>query len=204
MRKAPDDEAAVVSFELAAFHDLVSVAELAAYVEKALGTRQGVPRLRELLPVLDENSWSPTEPVMRLTWCAAGFARPLANRPVFDLRGRHVGTPDLVDPDAGVFGQYDGALHLAGAVRQRDVATDAAYRRLGLEGATMMAGDLARREPFVARLAEAYARAERRPADQRLWTVEPPPWWTSTATVAQRRALTPDERARFLRYRRAA
>jgi hypothetical protein len=204
MRKAPDGEAAVVAFELAAFHDLVSVAELATYVENALGTRQGVPRLRELLPVLDENSWSPAEPIMRLTWCGAGFARPLTNRPVFDLRGRFVGTPDLVDADAGVFGQYDGALHLAGAVRQRDVAKDAAYRNLGLEGVTMMAGDLGRREPFVARLTEAYARAERRPADQRLWTVEPPAWWTPTTTVAQRRALTPYDRERLLRHRRAA
>lgn len=204
MRKAEDDEAAVVAFELAAFQDLVSVDELAAYVESALGTRQGVQRIRDLLPVLEENSWSPTEPVMRLTWCGAGFGRPLANRPVFDLGGRFVGTPDLIDPANGVYGMYDGALHLAGTVRERDVAKEAAYRNLGLEGATMMAGDLGRRDAFVARLAEAYARAARRPADQRRWSVEPPRWWTPTATVAQRRALTPYERHRWLWNRRAA
>lgn len=204
MRKAEDDEAAVVAFELAAFHDLVSVAEVAAYVQSKLGTRQGVGRIRDLLSVLEENSWSPAEPVMRLTWSGAGFGRPLANRPVFDLERRHVGTPDLIDPVAGVFGQYDGALHLAGEVRQRDVAKDAAYRNLGLEGVTMMAGDQGNRDPFVARLTEAYARTGRRPADQRRWSVDPPPWWTPMVTVAQRRALTPYDRERLLWNRRAA
>ena len=88
-------------------------------------------RIRDLLPELEENSGSPAEPVMRLTWTGAGFARPLANRPVFNLEGRFVGTPDLVDPVAGVYGQYDDALHLAGEVRQQDIAKDAAYRRAG-------------------------------------------------------------------------
>ncbi|WP_107766510.1 hypothetical protein [Nocardioides terrigena] len=204
MRKAPDDEAAVVAFELAAFHDLVSTAELEEYVDSKLGTRQGVQRIRDLLPELEENSWSPAEPVMRLTWTGAGFARPLANRPVFNLEGRFVGTPDLVDPVAGVYGQYDGALHLAGEVRQQDIAKEAAYRRLGLEGVTMMAGDLGNRDPFVVRLAEAYRRAARRPADQRLWTVERPKWWIPTMTVDQRRALSAYDRQRLLKYRRAA
>lgn len=204
MRKAPDDDAAVVAFELAAFDDLVSIAELEEYVDAKLGTRQGVQRIRDVLPELEENSWSPAEPVMRRTWTGAGFPRPLANRPVFDLEGRFIGTPDLVDPVAGVYGQYDGALHLAGTVRQRDVVKDAAYRRLGLEGVTMMAGDQAERAPFVVRLAEAYLRAERRPADQRLWTVQQPKWWIPTMTVDQRRALTAYDRQRLLRYRRAA
>jgi hypothetical protein len=204
MRKARDAEAAVVAFELAAFHDLVSVAELADYVETALGTRQGVEQVREVLPVLEENSWSPAEPVMRLTWTGAGFARPLANWPVFDRTGRFVGTPDLFDPVAGVVGQYDGALHLAGAVRQRDVAKDAAYRDVGLEPVTMMAGDLGDRGPFVARLRQAYARAGRHAADERRWTHELPSWWTPTMTVAQRRSLTPGDRERLLWNRRAA
>lgn len=204
MRKAPSDEAAVVAFELAALHDLVSVAELAAFVDSSLWVRQGVPRIRALLPHLDENSWSPTEPVMRRTWCLSGRPRPLTNRPVFTLDGRFVGTPDLLDPDAGVYGMYDGGLHLAGAVRHTDIAKDAAYRALGLEGVTMMAGDLGDREPFVARLDQAYARAERRSAEDRQWLDGLPDWWIPTFTVAQRRALSPGQRARLLGYRPAA
>ncbi len=204
MRKARSDEAAVVAFEMAAYDDLVSIAELAEYVDSALWIRQGVPRVRELLVDLEENSWSPQEPVMRRTWQGSGFGRPLANCPVFDLAGRFVGTPDLLDVQAGVYGMYDGGLHLAGAVRQVDVAKEAAYRALGLEGVVMMAGDLGDRDPFRARLREAYARAERRAPDARLWLPGLPAWWTPTFTVEQRRALSATERSRVLRYRQAS
>ncbi|KQV77696.1 hypothetical protein ASC64_02375 [Nocardioides sp. Root122] len=204
MRKAPSEEAAVVAFELAALHDLVSIAELAAYVDTALWVRQGVPRIRALLPHLDENSWSPTEPIMRRTWCLSHHPRPLTNHPVFTRDGRFVGTPDLLDPDAGVYGMYDGALHLAGKARQKDVVKEAAYRALGLEGVTMMAGDLADREPFVARLREAYTRAAHRPPERRRWSTELPHWWIPTFTVEQRRRLSPEQRVRLLGYRPAA
>ncbi|WP_210649364.1 hypothetical protein [Nocardioides sp. SYSU D00065] len=204
MRKAPSEEAALVAFEMAAYDDLVSVAELAAFIDEALWIRQGVQRVRDLLPHLEENSWSPPESVMRRTWQLAGHGRPLANRPVFDRAGRFVGTPDLLDAHHGVYGQYDGALHLAGAVRHADVAKDAAYRALGLEGVTMLAGDLADRGPFCNRLREAYARAARRPADLRLWARELPAWWVPTSGVEQRRALSAHDATRLLAYRRAA
>ncbi len=155
MRKAPTDIAAVVAFEMAAYEDYVSIAELAAFVDSALWVRQGVQRIRDLLPLLEENSWSPMEPVMRLAWQASGQGRPRANRPVFDLNGSFVGTPDVLDPMAGVYGQYDGALHLAGEVRGQDVAKEAAYRDLGLEGVTMMAGDLRDNSAFLDRLQNA-------------------------------------------------
>ncbi len=204
MRKARTDEAAVVAFEMAAYDDLVSVAELVSFVDEALWIRQGVPRVRELLPVLEENSWSPQEPVMRRTWETGGFGRPRANCPVFDCAGRFVGTPDLIDVEAGVYGMFDGALHLAGDVRHGDVAKEAAYRALGLEGVTMMAGDLMDRDPFLARLRGAYDRAERRSPDMRRWLQGLPDWWTPTFTVAQRRALSAYDCSRLLRYRRAA
>jgi len=204
MRRAATDEAAIVAFEMAAYDDLVSVAELSDFTESALWIRRGVQRVRDVLPLLEENSWSPMEPVMRLAWIRSGAPRPRPNCAVFDLGGRFVGTPDLLDPVAGVYGMYDGALHLAGEVRHADVAKEAAYRRLGLEGVVMMAGDVGDHRAFVARLREAYARAERRPADLRQWMPEPPRWWVPTSTVAQRRALSDPARRRLLRYRRAA
>lgn len=205
MRKASTDEAAVVAFEMAAYDDLVSVDELAAFVESSLWLRWGVERVRRVLPLLEENSWSPMEPVMRLTWTLEeDLPRPLANRPVFDLDGRFVGTPDLFDPQAGVYGMYDGGLHLTGRVRHADVAKEAAYRRVGLEGAVMMAGDLADRDPFRSRLRDAYARAARRRPEDRRWLVGTPAWWVPTWTVAQRRALSAYDRSRYLGYRSAA
>lgn len=204
MRKAPGDEAATVAFEMAAYDDLVSVAELTTFVDSALWIRQGVQRVRDLLPHLEENSWSPQEPVMRRTWQSGGFGRPAANHPVFDRAGRFVGTPDLLDIRRGVYGMYDGGLHLAGAVRHADVEKEAAYRSMGLEGVVMMAGDVGDRGPFLSRLGDAYTRAERRPVDERLWLDGLPEWWKPTFTVAQRRALTAYDRSRMLRYRRAA
>ena len=205
MRKAATDEAAVVAFDMAAFNDLVSIAELTAYADSDLVARQGVERVRRVLSLLDENAWSPMEPVLRLTWQrVVPSAGLLMNRPVFDLRGRFVVTPDAIVPRAGVYVMYDGALHLAGQVRQVDVAKEAAYRALGLEGVTMMAGDLADRAPFERRLVEACARAARRPATERAWTLETPPWWLDTTTVAARRALSSYDRQRLLTHRQRA
>ncbi len=204
MRKAQSDEAAMIAFEMAAYNDLISVDELQAYTETRLPIRQGVERVRRLLPLLEENAWSPTEVIMRRTWVSAGWPRPLANRPVFDLSGRFVGTPDLIDAEAGVYGQYDGALHVAGAQRHADVAKEAAFRRLGLEPAIMMAGDLADRSGFVQRLADAFARAQHLAPERRQWTLAPPQWWIATHTVARRRALDEEQQSRLLRYRHAA
>lgn len=205
MRRARSDLAAVVAFEMAAYDDLVSIEELAAFTESSLWLRWGVGRVRRVLPMLEENSWSPMEPVMRWAWIlGAGCPRPLVNHPVFDVGGRFVGTPDLVDLEAGVYGLYDGGFHLAGQARHADVVKAAAYRRLGLEGVVMMAGDLADQGSFVVRLREAYARASRRGTSERGWAPAPPAWWVPTSTVASRRALTASQRSRYLAYRPAA
>ena len=205
MRTAASDEQAVVAFDMAAFSDLVSIEELRAYVDSDLVARTGVERVRRVLPLLDENAWSPKEPALQLTWRReVEGVEVLMNRPVSDRQGRFVGTPDGIDPEAGVYGMYDGALHLAGAVRHADVGKEAAYRALGLEGVTMMAGDLADRGPFEQRLQEAYARAARRPASDHTWSLETPPWWVDTTTVRARRALSDDQRRRLLAHRQRA
>lgn len=204
MRKSGRDVDAVAAFDMAPYADLVSITELVAFIDEALWLRRGVQRVRDLMPLLDENAWSPMESLMRLAWQSGGFPRALTNRPVHDLRGRFVGTPDLLDPNAGVYGLYDGALHLAGQVRSGDVVKEAAYRAVGLEGVTMMAGDLSDPGPFLQRLRQAYARAGRRPEDARGWLREPPASWVPTFTVAQRRALSAYDRKRLLRYRSAS
>ncbi len=205
MRKAESDVDAVMAFDMAAYADLVSMAELAAFVDRALWIRQGVQRVRDLLPLLDENAWSPMESVMRHIWQVGGFPRALTNHPVHDRAGRFVGTPDLLDVDAGVFGLYDGGLHLAGQVRHADVVKDAAYRALGLEGVRMMAGDLSDPGPFLERLRQAYARAGRRPAEERgcgRWSRPsggcPRSPWRSGARCP------PFDRARLLAHRSAS
>ena len=204
MRYALSDEAAIVAFEMAAFNDLVSVAELTTYADW-LAARRGIERLRRVLSYLDENAWSPMEPIMRRVWeTAIECPRPLTNRPVFDFDGRFIGTPDCIDPVAGVAGEYNGAVHLAGEAHYGDVVREAEFQRVGIEPVTMLAGDLADRSAFIQRLRAAYARAARRPASDRRWTLETPSWWRDTTTVDGRRALTAEDRDRLLAHRQRA
>lgn len=204
MRYAPDLRTAVRHFDMAAYNDLVTRDEVAAHAARLNGWT-GIGLCREALTLCDENAWSPPEVTFRLIWeLDAGLQRPLTNVPIFDRSGNLIGTPDLLDPVAGVIGEYDGALHLEGAQRARDVRREALFRRHGFEYVTMLAGDLADQTAVVARILEAYARAVRTRADERSWTITPPPWWTPTLTVASRRALDRAQRARFLAIRRRA
>src|SRR6478735_7166969 len=141
MRYARSVREAVAILDMAAYTDLVSIDELTAYaLEHPAWT--GIPQCRDAIPYADENTWSPTEADMRWTWTVeAGRPRPLCNCPVFDRSGRHVGTPDLLDPVAGVVGEYAGSLHLVGRQRSSDLQHEEDYRALGLEFVTMVAAD---------------------------------------------------------------
>lgn len=201
MRYAESELEATQFADMAAYDDLVSKEELGAFVgSQTIWT--GVGKARAGVDGMDENAWSPPEVTMRSVWEQAGLARPLCNRPVFDRTGRHLGTPDLIDPFAGVAGEYSSALHLEGAQRSRDVEKEARLRAAGLEFVEMLTGDLREPEEFQVRLRATYARAARIPASDRAWTIEPPGWWIPTFTVEQRRNLTDAQRQLMLGYRR--
>jgi hypothetical protein len=204
MRYAADERAAGRVMSLVAAADLVSVEEMDSYKELLYHWR-GIPQLRRGLLLAEENVWSPWEFDLAVAWRVdAGLPRALLNRPVFDLDGRHVGTPDLLDPTAGVVGEFNGEVHLRRRQRAADLEREEAFRRLGLEFFTAVAEDFADRDRLVARMRACHARARARPASDRRWTVVPPPWWTSTHTVARRRALSPAQRERYLDHRRAS
>jgi len=189
--------------DMAAFDDLCSPAEVEAYARASLGGRPNVTRIWQAVPWASENSWSPMEPVMRMTWLQSRRALLLVNVPIFDLDGRHLITPDLLDPIAGIAGEYDGAPHRGTDPRERDLDREELYRTLGLELVTMMSSDLAGRERFVRRLAAAYQRA-RGPRRTGGWTLTPPDWWVDTSRVAQRRALAARDRDIWLKRQRPA
>lgn len=202
MRYARDERAAAMTLAMAAASDLVSVDEARAFATPGLNGWTGVPQARAGIELAVENSWSPQEFLMCLQWeLDAGFPRPLCNQPIFDHAGRHLGTPDLLDLESGTLGEYDGALHLEGRRRSRDLEREDGFRRVGLECFTVVAADRADPERVVRRMQEARARARWEAEAARQWTVVPPAWWVPTATVAQRRALSDAQRARFLRRR---
>lgn len=201
MRYVGDVRRAVVAADMAAYSDVVSLDELNGYAAAHRGWT-GIPQCREALTLASENSWSPRETLMRLIWeVDAGLGRPLCNVPVFDRAGRHLGTPDLLDPEVGVVGEYDGADHLTGPQRHKDVSREGVFRAAGLECAAMLAADWRDPGGFIRRLRQAYDRAGRTPPSRRLWTLERPDWWIDTSTVARRRSLTFAQRRVMLRYR---
>ncbi len=199
MRYAPDLPAAVVALEMAAYHDLVSVEEASAWID-VHPSYTGIEQARQARDLADENSWSPREFALRENW-PSRFPSPLTNRPVFDLNGRHIGTPDVIDPVYGVAGEYESELHLASSRRLKDLGREEDFRQHGLEPVTMVSGDVILPGPFQMRLRSAYQRAEQRPVSERRWTLELPPWWVPTFTVEQRRALSDRDRAIWLRHR---
>ncbi len=204
MRYARDIGEAVAFADMAAYSDLVSRAEATAYFLEHPGWI-GIPQARDALLLSEENSWSRWETWMRLVWrLDAGFPTPRCNCPVFDLAGNHLATPDLLDLESGTFGEYDGAVHLAGSRRALDVARESRLRNYGLESFTILADDIPRPERAVQKMLDARRRAKWEAESTRQWTIQPPSWWSPTDTVEQRRGLTRAQRARLLRGRRAS
>lgn len=202
MRHAATVRSAVVVADMAMYADLVSLEELLGWALLNRGWT-GCPQLREAVALADENCWSPQETrALRLPWMLdAGLPRPLMNRPVFDREGRHLGTPDLLDEEAGVAGEYDGPLHLAGARRALDIRREAEFRRVGLETFVVTGADAGDPLGAVRRMQEARARARFEAPSTRAWTIDPPHWWIRTDSVARRRALDDRQRQELLGYR---
>lgn len=203
MRHAAGLGDAVIALDMACYADLVSLNEVAVFVAQ-LGPVTGIQQARDGIAESDENAWSPMEVSMRRVWTrVAGLPRPLCNAPVFTLDGHHLGTADLIDPEVGIAGEYNGALHLLGSQMATDLRRESAFREAGLETVTMVAANWGDIDEFARRLRRAYLRARDSGRPKR-WTLDPPDWWVPTRTVEQRRSLDEGQRDRFLRYRRAA
>lgn len=204
MRYAGSEWASAAVLDMAAYSDLVSIEEAQTYALDHPGWT-GIRRCRKALALADENAWSPPEVRMRELWLSAAPKALLScNAPVFNRRGGLIGVPDLIDPAAGVVGEYDGAHHLEGSQRATDVRREGHFRGHRLEYVVMTGPDLADPTHFVARLATAYERAADSRGHERTWTTDQPTWWTPTQTVAQRRALPEWQRARLLAHRLTA
>jgi hypothetical protein len=202
MRFARNLREAVIALDMAAYSDLVSIDE-AAELASHLNARTGIPQARAALVLANENSWSPQESRTRLVWeLDAGLPPLLTNRPLFDLRGHHIGTPDLLEPERGVVIEYDGAAHLERKRRFEDAQREEQFRAHGLEYLSVQADDMASQAALDAKMRRVFGRAlAPRPQS---WALVPPYWWTSTHTVDLRRGLSPEQREKLLGYRKSA
>lgn len=178
---------AVVALDMAAAAELASLAMVRDYVAEHPAWT-GVDQVRQALPLASEESWSPKESQMRLVWVLdAGLPPPVCNRPVFTGEGRYVGRPDLLDLEAGVVGEYDGADHRLRLQHARDVDREERFRRLGLEYFKVTGPDS--RTTVVDRMHSTRSRARFEPPDRRRWTIEPPAWWEPEPSLDDRIAL---------------
>jgi hypothetical protein len=177
MRFSANEREAAVSADMTVAAGLITIDQLTAYVARRCAWT-GVPLARKALCLVTSDSRSPTEVRMRLIWeLDAGLPRPLCNQPVFDRHGNLLGCPDLLDPEAGVVGEYDGAVHKNVARHRRDVAREDGFRASGLEYFAVVGGDLSHRDLVVERMLGARRRAKFLAPEQRAWTLDPPPWW---------------------------
>ena len=188
MRRVVNPREAVVALDMAAAAELVSLREMTAY----LGDRRAWRRSRRVawaLAVASELSVSPGETRMRLAWVVdAGLPTPLVNQPVWDLQGRLLGIADLLDPDAGLVGEYDGAIHRQAHRHASDVRREDMFRRAGLEYVTVTGPDLADPRRVAERIRHARDRALDGIGRARSWTLRAPEGWWTTDTAADRLA----------------
>jgi hypothetical protein len=175
-RWSTSDRRAVVAVDMTVAAGLITLDEFHAYVESRPAWT-GVYRARFAADHASADSRSPQETLMRLVWLLdAGLPPPLCNKPVFSLDGQLLGVPDLLDVEAGVVGEYDGADHLRVDRRRRDRAREERFRDHGLEYFAVVKGELQERELVAARMVAARRRARFLAPDQRAWTLDEPPW----------------------------
>ncbi len=106
-----------------------------------------------------------------------GMGEPEINVPVFDLDGRFLGAPDLLDLEAGLAIEFDGAVHRERRKHREDNVREEGLERGGLVVARADSLDLTAHRPQLGRrlaAARADALGNRRP---RHWTVVEPSWW---------------------------
>lgn len=174
MRFATDVREAAVALAMAVGARISSLERVSAYVATRAGAT-GVAQVREALPLAGEHSRSPNEVRLGLmVHLDAGLPLPSANCPIHDLRGRLLGIADLLDLEAGLVVEFDGAEHRGRRRHTKDVAKDEAFRGCGLEVTRVTGTDLNDTALVVRRVLTARRRAAFDPPDRRRWEARPP------------------------------
>jgi hypothetical protein len=174
MRLTGDDREAVVVVDMMAAAELVSLVRMGRYADAHPGW-QDIGRVRRALVLASEHSRSPNETRLRLIWILDAGLPPevLVNCPVFDRAGRLLGIADLLDEEAGLAVEFDGAEHRRAGRQTKDAGKDEAFRSRRLEVTRVTGQDLLHVPRVVARLHAARSRARFEPRADRLWVAGP-------------------------------
>lgn len=188
VRQASALRDAVVAIDMTVAAELVSLAQLNRYHASRTAWRRS-SIVAEALPHASERSRSPAETRLRMVYeLDAGLPAPLVNRAVYDLSGRLICIADLLDDEAGMVVEYDGAEHRKARRHARDVRREDLCRRVGLEYAKVTGPDMHDVDLVVDRLHSTRARALFLPAGRRLWTLVGPPGHRPEESIEEREA----------------
>ena len=173
MRIAPDLREAVVAVDMVAAAAKSSVLRMQGYADSHPGCRN-IGQARAALALGCEHSRSPNETRLRLVWVLdAGLPPPWVNCDILDRSGRLLGIADLLDVEAGLVAEFDGADHRSRDRQNRDVNKEDAFRRVGLEVAHITGTNLRDRALVVDRLRAARGRALFEAEADRRWVARP-------------------------------
>jgi len=167
-----DPREVVVAIDMVAAARLLWIDELAVHTD---GLRVGERDLvRWASGLASQHSRSPNETRLRLiAELDAGLPRLWVNAVVHDRSGRRLGEVDLLDPEAGMVIEFDGADHRSPGQHTRDVGKEADLRGVGLEVVRVTGPDLRRPARVVRRLLEVRGRARFEAEAWRAWTAMP-------------------------------
>ncbi len=163
-------ESAVVALDALARAKVVRLDDVADYVERHRGWR-GAARARRAVALADPRTRSCAETRLRLLWVLdAGLPAPLVNPSVQHIDGYLLGEVDLLDPEAGLVGEYDGAAHRVLAQHAADNNREEWLEDAGLIVFRATGVDLtSQRRRSIARLKAGHARGLRRDRGRDRW-----------------------------------
>ncbi len=172
VRGARDGGWALARADAALRSGKVTGAQLVTIAQTRPGWR-GVVQARTIAPWAVDRSESPWESRLRWLWIQETGVVPLANENVHDAAGEWLARVDLLDPEAGLVGEFDGAGHGNPGQRAEDLARDQRLQRTGLTvfrvTSPMVTGP---GYPARSAIRTGYAAAARRTSPS-TWTLHP-------------------------------
>lgn len=133
----------------------------------------GVARARRAVRDSADRVESPRESMLRMMWLDTGLGIPITNPVIRTADGEFVARVDLLDPEVGIVGEYDGEHHASAARRSDDARRQEFLHDVGLRVIRATSTDLGTttaRSSWQGRLRRLYA-TTRREGRRRGWIV---------------------------------
>jgi AbiEi antitoxin C-terminal domain len=175
-REAPDLVEAVVALDSLLKARVLHPQQLAQL--STVSSLKGAAQARRAGTLARTGVRSPWETRLRLfAQLELRLPEPLVNVPIFDLDGNFLGAPDLLDVEAGLALEFDGAGHRERERHRSDNVREEGFERHGLVVVRADSLDLTQHRPELGRRIVAGRRDGLRNIAPRRWTTVAPSWW---------------------------